>query len=387
MLSELLSVIFKVFETDLVLSQEEKEINFLIEKINNLYQTKNDQIFSETTNTFFPLSIKNLEEKWKAHKLKEEKIKIWRDRDTQLPRYVVKKIGEGKYSKAYLTMDLEEPSILVFKRNSSTHPDCVSLMKNEYKKLAKIHEAGKRLWGIQDQPSCPTELNVSSSKEERKKTGLLMPVCEDFFVLFEQNIFLTFLQQLVIFHQLASGLQCLHDKNIFHGDLKPDNFLIKEWRNDFPIVQIADFGGTVEEEEEEEIKLPSRTSLYCLRSDCLEENTAPNQKALVAIGKQHDIFSMGVIFYMILKGNFPYEGEEIEGLTFPDHFTYSPIFPSKSPLHSLDNLIKSMLSKKRYKRPSIEEVLRLLENIIRENNYFETLQELKSSYLEEEKAV
>ena len=51
---------------------------------------------------------------------------------------------------------------------------------------------------------------------------------------------ITELQAQMLFQQLMKALAFLHDQNIIHGDLKPQNVLLS--KKPFAVVKICDFG-------------------------------------------------------------------------------------------------------------------------------------------------
>ena len=92
------------------------------------------------------------------------------------------------------------------------------------------------------------------------------------------------------------GVSYMHDKNVVHRDLKPENILLEQ-NKDFDQIKIIDFGTSL-------IFDPSKTldeklgTPYYIAPEVL--NKKYNQKC--------DIWSCGVITYIVLSGIPPFNG-------------------------------------------------------------------------------
>ena len=97
-----------------------------------------------------------------------------------------------------------------------------------------------------------------------------------------------------------SALAYLHKKLIVHRDLKPENLILGSKEN-ISDVKIADFGlATVLSHSEEKLKLRCGSPGYV--SPELLRNEGYSCSA--------DIFSAGVIFYVILTGRPLFKGQD-----------------------------------------------------------------------------
>lgn len=110
----------------------------------------------------------------------------------------------------------------------------------------------------------------------------------------------------VIISQVLQGLEYLHRHNILHRDIKPENILLHG-----DAVKIADFGLAKQ--------LPNATSM--LKRSCgTLEYAAPELLVGQPYGLKSDIFSLGVVLYVLLFGAFPFSIESAAALQCMERF-------------------------------------------------------------------
>ena len=115
-------------------------------------------------------------------------------------------------------------------------------------------------------------------------------------------------QQLsILFYQVFSGLCYLHENNILHRDMKPENILISKIEKDllsdeeYFWIQIIDFGtAKIFENDKKEKSIVG--SAYYIAPEVLDKDY--NEKC--------DTWSVGVILYMFLTGRAPFDGKNKE---------------------------------------------------------------------------
>lgn len=96
------------------------------------------------------------------------------------------------------------------------------------------------------------------------------------------------------------------------------------------------------------------------------EEDSENQADLLNVGKKHDIFSMGIILCTVITGNLP--------PAFGNGDFAKPSYKRMYPLnkdgsfHRLDQLLQSMLSADRDRRPTAQEALGILESVLSEES-------------------
>jgi serine/threonine protein kinase len=98
-----------------------------------------------------------------------------------------------------------------------------------------------------------------------------------------------------IFRQIAEGIRYMHDMQICHRDIKMENILIDEKG----MVKIIDFGFSVCTPPDSRLKIYCGTPSYM----CPEIVTKKDYS-----GFQADIWSLGVLLYLLLTGMYPFKG-------------------------------------------------------------------------------
>jgi len=100
-----------------------------------------------------------------------------------------------------------------------------------------------------------------------------------------------------IIKQIVSAVAYIHSKDILHLDLKPENVLFVD--NESWHLKLIDFGHSKKIVPNEEVTDVGGTVDYL----------APEVISGRKVGKWSDMWSLGVIAYMLLAGEYPFSGE------------------------------------------------------------------------------
>ena len=101
--------------------------------------------------------------------------------------------------------------------------------------------------------------------------------------------------------ELCRGLEACHVQGIVHGDIKPDNILVREMPGQDAMFCLADFGTAGKQEPPQEDEPDDSEGSEEIRLECTPEYLAPEQLD----GKQDartDIYSLGLTLYRYLNG-------------------------------------------------------------------------------------
>ena len=146
-----------------------------------------------------------------------------------------------------------------------------------------------------------------------------------------------------MFKQIITGLSFLHSKSVVHRDLKPENFLITATG----VIKISDFSLAQQLTGEEAIFSPfavSGTPGYA----------APEILNGELYAHSADLFSAGVILYILL-GGFPPFDISAETKYYPKHEFTRPFFETVS--EEGRGLVNKLLSQKSEERGTASEAL------------------------------
>ena len=105
----------------------------------------------------------------------------------------------------------------------------------------------------------------------------------------------------IVMQQVLSAVLYCHEKNIVHRDLKPENILLDDKNTDILNTKVIDFGASQVFDANE--KLTERFgTIYYISPEVLKGD----------YGAKCDIWSLGVILYILLCGEPPFNGDSDE---------------------------------------------------------------------------
>ncbi|KEH91989.1 Stk1 family PASTA domain-containing Ser/Thr kinase [Clostridium botulinum] len=140
--------------------------------------------------------------------------------------------------------------------------------------------------------------------------------------------------------QIAKALECAHNNNIIHRDVKPHNILVTRDRN----IKVTDFGIA-----------KATSSVTITNSDKIIGSAhyiSPEQAKGRFVDCKTDIYSLGIILYEMVTGKVPYDGESpvSVALKHVQEELIPPIKVNPNIPESLNKLILKAVEKEPYKR-------------------------------------
>lgn len=191
-------------------------------------------------------------------------------------------IGDGKFGTVFLAHPRSDPKSSV----------AVKLIPQK----SFSHRIEKELHLLKS-ISHPNLIRYISAYKDRSFFYIVTEYCEGgelFKKIVDQNG-LGELEACGVVANLLSAVKFLHDRDICHRDIKPENILFKRHNDDQ--IKLIDFGLSKQLNEGERMKKKVGTPYY-LAPEVLEED----------YGKEIDLWSIGVVTYVLLCGYPPFYG-------------------------------------------------------------------------------
>ena len=270
-----------------------------------------------------------------------EKLKIATGYTNLLEIYDVKnKLGSGKFGLVKLGIHKktgQKVAIKIMKKSTMDSSD-LELVRTEIE-ILKICQH-------------PNIIRLYNVFENADYLYIIMEYCYggDLFSYLENRHFrLSEKRASTIIHQMATAVYYMHSFGVVHRDLKPENVLMTNTDEDSDI-RILDFGLSKILGPYEKCDEPYGTLTYCAPEIIVDE---PYSKPV-------DLWSLGVMTYLMVSGKLPFNSEdenEIARQVVYDepNYTRNPVWKTISP-ECLD-FVKRLLDKDQNKRMTIKEVL------------------------------
>ncbi|XP_048108660.1 serine/threonine-protein kinase 17A-like isoform X1 [Alosa alosa] len=146
--------------------------------------------------------------------------------------------------------------------------------------------------------ACPRVINLHEVYETASEMVLLLE-CAAGGEIFEQCVAFSELDAKLLLRQILEGVAFLHSNNIVHLDLKPQNLLLTSTK---PLgdIKIVDFGLSRVVRQNQELREIMGTPEY----------VAPEVLNYEPISTATDMWSIGVLTYIMLTGLSPFLGED-----------------------------------------------------------------------------
>eukprot|EP00924_Labyrinthula_sp_SR-Ha-C_P005463 snap_masked-scaffold_1-processed-gene-32.30-mRNA-1 protein AED:0.08 eAED:0.09 QI:0/-1/0/1/-1/1/1/0/337 len=251
------------------------------------------------------------------------------------------KLGEGNYGEVYLFVEGEDKSaIKVVKKNKLSSKDEKDNLKREIQVLEHLSATTVRH---------PHIVNFFEVLEDKKAFYMKLELVEggELFDRIVQKSSYSEKETCQVIKNVAEALHFCHEQGIVHRDLKPENLLLVSRESDTH-VKLADFGFAAFCAEKP-LNDGCGTLIY----------VAPEVLAAREYRTEPDLWSLGVILYVLITGYPPFFSNDQQELS-------RQIMKGKTKFRSSDwkhvspeakELLKVLMTRNQQRRASAEDVL------------------------------
>ncbi|WZY80790.1 hypothetical protein YC2023_027174 [Brassica napus] len=226
--------------------------------------------------------------------LKLSKLKDPTGRDISLVYDLGGELGSGQFGTTFLCTDIK----------TGEKYACKSLLKKNIKTARDMDDVRKEVEIMKRMPKHPNIVSIKDAFEDNKAVYIVMEICEGG-ELFDRIVArgqYTERAAAALIKTILEVVQTCHTNGVMHRDLKPENFLFANKKDNSPLKAI-DFGLSVPFIPGERFSEIVGT-LYYMAPEVLRQDYGP----------EVDIWSAGVILYIMLCGALPFWADTDRGV-------------------------------------------------------------------------
>ena len=207
---------------------------------------------------------------------------------------ITKELGKGSYAVVKLAMHKvtkNKYAIKIYSKQSLIDPQKRNTVKNEINILKQLDNDNiMKLYEVID-----TSSNLYLVLEYINGINLLEIIKNEKYHFIKEE------RAKKLFIQVVKGIQYCHKKNIFHRDIKLENILVL--KDD--TIKIIDFGFGIK------CNRDTYQKLFCGTPSYMPPEIVKKEKYIACYS---DVWSLGVLFYAMLFGIFPFKGKDDDEL-------------------------------------------------------------------------
>ncbi|GAB4851606.1 Calcium-dependent protein kinase 14 [Ancistrocladus abbreviatus] len=259
--------------------------------------------------------------------------------DIELTYELGRELGRGEFGITYICTEMSNGEVFA----------CKKISKRKLKTAVDIEDVRREVQILRHLPAHPHIVSLKATYEDHEAVYLVMECCEggELFDRIVARGHYTERAAAGVMRTIAEVVQFCHKNGVMHRDLKPENFLFANKKETSPL-KVIDFGLSVLFKPGERFN-EIVGSPYYMAPEVLKRNYGP----------QVDVWSAGVILYILLCGVPPFWAETEQGvaraiLQSEVNFRRDP-WPKIS--KNAKDLVRRMLDPDPQRRLSAQEVL------------------------------
>ncbi|XP_065869299.1 calcium-dependent protein kinase 24 [Euphorbia lathyris] len=250
-----------------------------------------------------------------------------------------KELGRGEFGITYKCQEIETGKWYA----------CKTISKAKLKTEIDIEDVRREVEIMRHLPKHPNIVRYKEAFEDSEAIYLIMEICEggELFDRIVAKGYYTERAAAMVTKTILEVVKVCHDDGVIHRDLKPENFLFVDESEDSDLKAI-DFGLSIFYEHGQRFS-EIVGSPYYMAPEVLRRN----------YGAEVDVWSTGVILYILLCGVPPFWAETEEGIAHA--IIGGDLDLTREPWNMISqdakNLVKDMLDANPYSRLTVKEAL------------------------------